>query len=206
MAAKQKSTVNKRFITPEGMLSYPKLFTPELPPNPKASDKPKYGTTIVFAPGTDLSEAKKIVMAVAEEKWPGKAAAMFQSGALRSPFRKDAEEKGYAPGSVFINARSTDKPSVVSRYAGADGKPTKIEDESEIYPGVFARVSITAFAYDKAGNKGVSFGLNHVQKLRDGDRLDNRKKAEDEFEADLTEPASMESEAAPATKGVEDFI
>lgn len=202
MAGSNKSTINKRVVTPEGVLSYPKLFTPELGPEAKPGDKPKYGTTIVFAPGVDLAPLRSIIAAVAKEKWGEKATAMFQSGALRSPLRKDAEEKGYAAGSIFINARSTEKPSVVSRYAGPDGKPLVVTDEAEIYPGVHARISISAFAYDKAGNKGVSFGLNHVQKLGDGERLDNRKKAQDEFDADLKEPASIE----PAATGVEDFI
>jgi len=43
--------------------------------------------------------------------------------------------------------------------------------------------SLNAFAYDRAGNRGISLGLNNIQKLADGERLDGRLKAEDDFEA-----------------------
>ena len=56
------------------------------------------------------------------------------------------------------------------------------------------RASFTAFAYDNNGNVGVSFGLNNVQKLREGTRLDNRVAATDEFTADLTqEPVDIDA-------------
>ena len=57
-----------------------------------------------------------------------------------------------------------------------------ILDSTQLYSGVWARVSINAFAFNTQGNKGVSFGLNHVQKVRDGDYLGGRSKAEDDFE------------------------
>jgi len=56
------------------------------------------------------------------------------------------------------------------------------------------RASVTAFAYDRPESKGVSFGLNNIQ-LLDGTtpRLDGRKAAEDEFEADASmQPASLD--------------
>jgi hypothetical protein len=58
-----------------------------------------------------------------------------------------------------------------------------ILDSSEVYSGCYARVSINAFAYNTNGNRGISFGLNHVQKTRDGDFLGGRTRAEDDFEA-----------------------
>ena len=39
------------------------------------------------------------------------------------------------------------------------------------------------FTYDTNGSKGVSFGLQNLQKLRDGERIDGRMRPEDEFEA-----------------------
>ena len=58
-----------------------------------------------------------------------------------------------------------------------------ITDPDEVYCGCKVRATLSVFAYDKAGNRGISFGLNNVQKLGDGERLDGRLRAEDDFEA-----------------------
>jgi hypothetical protein len=186
-------TVNEetpmKAITPKGRLSYPHLFEPQTPPN---SNEPVYSCALVFDEGTDLGELKKIAQAVAQEKWGAKYAELMKAGKIRSPFRDDGEEKGYPPGSVFINVKSKQAPGVVSIYPGPDGKPQKITDPAEIYAGCYARVSVRAFAYDTQGNRGVSFALNNVQKLADGDRLDGRSRAEDEFEADSSAAADLD--------------
>lgn len=182
-------------ITPEATLSYPHVDQPQKPQ--KATDKPKYSATLVLDPGTNMSELEAAVIAAGEAKWPGKFGEMVRIQAVRLPFRKDAEAKGYKPGSVFINARSEQKPGVVYKHAapGTD-KPASIPDDKireELYPGARVRAQIRAFAYDNSGNKGVSFALNNIQKLGDGPRLDNRQAATDAFEADLNAaPASLQ--------------
>ena len=100
---------------------------------------------------------------------------------LRSPFRDqgDRELEGYVEGCVFINASSLQKPGLVDRQR------QDIIDETEFYPGCYARATLRAFAYDNNGNKGVAFGLNNVQKLRDGDPLGGRTRAQDDFADDL---------------------
>lgn len=167
-------------ITPKAIISYPHIFEPRAA---APGAEPSYSCTLIFEPGTDLSQLKAAARQAAADKWGDKAEAMWKAGKIRSPFRADAEEKGYPEGSVFINVRSKSKPGVVDRYRGPDGKPVPITDESEIYPGAYVRASVRAFAYDTNGNRGVSFALGNIQKLGDGERLDGRKKAEDEFEA-----------------------
>lgn len=177
----------KGIITPVASVSYPHLKDPQAPQN--GIGKAKYSASLVFPAGADLSELQAAAMAVAEAKWPNKAKAMFENGALRSPFRKDGTEKGYAPGSIFINVRTEQAPGLVSQYAGPDGKPQLITGDDitkEFYAGAQVRASVTAFAYDSNGNKGVSFALGNVQKVGEGARLDGRKAAEDEFTADLS--------------------
>lgn len=175
-------------ITPKAVLSYPHLFEPQIPPN---QTDPVYSCTLVFEEGTDLSPLEKAAEAVARDKWGAKYEAMKKAGKIRSPFRTDAEEKGYPEGSVFINIKSKAAPGVVSIYPGDDGKPAKITDPSQIYPGCLARASVRPFAYDVTGNAGISFALNNIQKLGDGDRLDGRMRAEDEFEADANASADL---------------
>lgn len=190
--SKEKDTL--LVITPKATLSYPHLDAPQK--SKQEGGKDKYSATLVFAPGTDLKELQAAVMAAGEEKWPGKFQKMATTGAARLPFRKDAEAKGYPEGSVFINTRSDRKPGAVYLHAGEDNKPAKVADEDireVFYPGAQVRAQIRAFAYDSNGNKGVSFALNNIQKLGEGDRLDNRQDASDAFEADLNAaPASLE--------------
>lgn len=174
-------------ITGQATLSYPHLDKAQPGMN---GGKAKYSATLVFAPGTDLSALEAAALAAAEEKWGGKAKEMFRTQAIRSPFRKDAEAKGYPAGSIFINCRSETQPGTVTRFKDENGKPVAIPQDkikTELYPGAQVRASVSAFAYDTSGNKGVSFALNNIQKIADGERLDNRVAAENEFDADLSQ-------------------
>ncbi len=42
--------------------------------------------------------------------------------------------------------------------------------------------SLTFFAYNTNGSKGIAAGLGNVQKLRDGEPLGGRSRAEDDFD------------------------
>jgi hypothetical protein len=179
-----------KLISPEAMLSYPALFEPKTTP----SGDLKYGCALVFPEGSDLSALKNAALAALEERWGSKAKDMLQRKQLKWPFRDGAEKdtQGYGPGTTFINVTSKQQPGVVDRYAGPDGKPRPITDPSEIYPGCFVRASLRPFTYDTNGSKGVSFGLQNLQKLRDGERIDGRMRPEDEFEAIETGAADLD--------------
>ncbi len=53
----------------------------------------------------------------------------------------------------------------------------------EVYAGMYAIATLRPFVYDVNGNRGVSFGLQNIQILRDGEPLDGRMRPEQEFEA-----------------------
>ena len=165
-------------ITPIATLSYPHLWEPQCPPG--AVDA-VYSCTLIFEEGADLSALNAEVAEVATAKFGPK----WTEQSLRLPFRSDGESKGYPPGSTFMNVKSKQPPEVVDRYGGEDGKPQRIDDPGEMYPGAQVRASLKAYAYDVSGNKGVSFALNNVQKLGDGERIDGRRSAANEF--DVTE-------------------
>ena len=76
----------------------------------------------------------------------------------------------------FLNASTKQKPGVV------DAQLNPILDPTEVYSGCYGRASINFFAYNTAGNKGIGCGLNHIQKLEDGDYLGGRTRPEDDFE------------------------
>lgn len=183
------SSAPTKVITPKAILSYPHLHQPQPGLN---GGKPKYSCALVFPAGSDLSALDAAIATVAEAKWPGKSKAMFAAkgpSALKNPLRNDTEGKGYPDGATFINVRSEQQPGVVYSHAGPDGKPVvmpveKIRDE--LYPGAFVRASLAFFAYDTNGNRGVSAALNNIQKIGEGERLDSRVSAENEFVADLS--------------------
>jgi hypothetical protein len=64
-----------------------------------------------------------------------------------------------------------------------DGRVQPILDRSEVYSGVFARVSINFYAFNTNGNKGVACGLGNIQKVRDGEPLGGHSNAADDFTA-----------------------
>lgn len=162
-------------ITPEFRVSFSNVFRPGKP-IAGTSNEGKYGLTGLFKKGEDLSALKAAAEEAITEKWGADKAKWPKN--LRSPFRDQGEKEfdGYVEGAIFINMTSKQRPGLV------DANMNDIIDESEFYSGCYARASINAFAYDNAGNRGVAFGLNNVQKLRDGEPLGGRTRPEDDFE------------------------
>ena len=56
-----------------------------------------------------------------------------------------------------------------------------ILDRGEVYSGCYARVSLSFYAFNSNGNRGVACGLGNIQKIRDGEPLGGRATAEDDF-------------------------
>ena len=50
-----------------------------------------------------------------------------------------------------------------------------------MYSGVWAIASVTFFAYDTNGNRGVACGLNNLMKFKDDEKLGGRVSAETDF-------------------------
>ena len=97
--------------------------------------------------------------------------------AIKLPLRDgdtEREDEAYR-GHFFINANSNTPPQIVDRNV----KP--ILDRGEVYSGCYARVSLNFFAFNSNGSKGVACGLGNIQKVRDGEPLGGKSKAEDDF-------------------------
>lgn len=180
--ATSKPTTNKA-TTPKFRASFVWAFKPQPPMAGQAGD-PKYGVTMLFDATARKTPAfaqmKKLAEQAAKEKFGAKLKPDGNGWyvGLRNPFR-DGEEKsdleGYT-GMVFVSATSKMQPGIV------DHDLSRIISEEDFYSGCFARATITAYGYDKAGNKGVAFGLQNLQKLADGERFSGRAAAEDDFE------------------------
>lgn len=68
-----------------------------------------------------------------------------------------------------------------------DADLNPIMTRSEVYSGVYGRASITFYAFNSSGNKGIACGLNNLQKVRDGQPLGGKASAESDFATDEDE-------------------
>ena len=63
--------------------------------------------------------------------------------------------------------------------------------ETDIYSGMYARVTVNFFPYENSGNRGVGCGLGNVLKTRDGEPLSGRASAESDFkDLETVQPAA----------------
>lgn len=171
--AKGMEIEKKKCMTPKFRVSYPSVFEAK-----SYEDGPaKYSVVMLFDKKTDLKELKRaahnaaIEKFGAKDKWPKN---------FRMPFRDGDEDRADTPGyenSIFITASSKQRPGVV------DQQRNQLISDEDFYAGCYARATLIAFAYDTKGNKGVSFSLQNVQKLADGEKFSGRKSAEDEFDS-----------------------
>lgn len=90
------------------------------------------------------------------------------------------DDEAYAD-TYFVNANSNTAPQIV------DQQLNPVLDRSEVYSGVYARVSINFYAFNSNGNRGIACGLGNIQKVRDGEPLGGRSNAADDFATDVDE-------------------
>lgn len=167
---------NKTKVIIPCRLSYAHIWEPD---SINGSD-PKYSVSLIIdKKDTELIKRIRAAIELAKEegkgKWGGKIPANLKLP-LRDGDIDRPEDEAYA-GSYFVNANSKQAPQIVDRQV------QPILDQSEVYSGCYARVSVTFFAYNSNGNKGIGAGLGNVQKIRDGESLGSRVNAQDEFEA-----------------------
>ena len=144
---------------------------------------PKFSVSLII-PKSDTVTVEKIRAAIkaayeeGESKLKGNGKFVPALDAIKTPLRDgDKERPGDEAykGCWFINANSATAPGVV------DASCQRIIDRSELYSGVYGRASINFYAYNANGNKGIACGLNNLQKIRDGEPLGGKAKAEDDF-------------------------
>lgn len=144
---------------------------------------PKFSVSLII-PKSDRKTLEKIRAAIqaAYEEGQGKLKGNGKSvpalSALKTPLRdgdtERPDDETYA-NAYFVNANSSTAPGIVD----ADRQP--IIDRSEVYSGVYGRASINFYAFNSNGNRGIACGLNNLQKIRDGEPLGGKSRAEDDF-------------------------
>lgn len=170
-----------KVITGEVRLSYANLWEPKS----INGGAPKYSVSLII-PKSDKRTLDKIKVAIqaayaeGEGKLKGNGKTVPALASLKTPLRNGDEERpddeAYSD-SYFVNANSATAPGIVDNQQ----EPQPITVRSEIYSGVYARASVNFYAFNSNGNKGIACGLNNIQKLRDGEPLGGKSRAEDDF-------------------------
>ena len=150
---------------------------------------PKYSVSLII-PKSDTRTVAKIKAAIeaayreGESKLKGNGKSVPALSVIKTPLRdgdlERPDDAAYA-NAYFINANATSAPGIVD----ADLNP--IMTRSEVYSGVYGRASITFYAFNSSGKKGIACGLNNLQKMRDGEPLGGKASAESDFATDAEE-------------------
>lgn len=144
---------------------------------------PKYSVSLII-PKSDTKTIAAINAAVdaAIEEGRGKFGGKIPNkAALKLPLRDGdidrPDDEAYA-NSYFVNANSNSAPEIVDKALNP------ILSRSEVYSGVYARVSVNFYAFNSNGNRGIACGLGNIQKIRDGEPLGGKTSAADDFTSD----------------------
>lgn len=164
-----------KMTTPELVrFSYVNLENPKLAPG---ATEPRFGMSVIIPKKNKKTIAAiKACIAAAEELGKDKHGKSWK--AKKMPLRDGDEERedaAYAD-SYFFNANAKNRPGLV------DKNVQPILDPKEIKSGDWGCVSLNFYPFNVNGNSGVAVGLNHVQKVKDGEPLGSVSNAEDDFE------------------------
>lgn len=166
---------NVAFFIPNATLSFPHLFEARS----VQGGTPRFSGNLLIKPAVN-PDHNQVMQAINA----GRAQILAESFAGKVPGRdlpmKNGEveypgNEAYA-GVFIIRAASTSRPQVV------DGNVQPVIDASMFYPGCVVNASITIYAYKLATGNGITFGLEAIQFVGDGPRLDNRPDASSIFQ------------------------
>ena len=147
---------------------------------------PKFSVSLIIPKSTrTLNKIKAAIEAAykeGESKLKGNGKTVPPLSSIKQPLRdgdiERPDDEAYA-NAYFVNANSATAPGIV------DSNLDPILERSEVYSGVYGRASINFYAFNSNGNKGIACGLNNLQKIRDGESLGGKSRAEDDFATDV---------------------
>jgi hypothetical protein len=204
-----------RLLTPTFRVSCPDVFVKRVFQGQRERSG-RYACAALFS-GFEAKDGRTIIKAPAswsekdQERWKAliaecnrvsveafkKPMSELDRAVYKLPFHRGEEKEyaGYGPGVVYFTMSAKNRrPGIIDR----DGAPITHGGPVEFYAGCYARGSVTPFANLKW--KSLSIGLNNLQKLSDGVRLDACTSPEDDFGAD---PAKYHAQQQMWTVSIE---
>lgn len=171
--------------------SYANLLVARAPKsNPGEPPKKAVFSVVALIPKTDKAQVARVKAAIEAARALGREKKLFgdrlppkfieplQDGDLK--LDKNHKPDPITAGHWFINCKSDSKPGFVDAQGNVMINPT----DEEIYSGMYGRLNVNFFPYNNM-SVGISCGLNHVQKLRDGEKLGGKPALDTAFNDDF---------------------
>lgn len=181
-------------VTGKVRFSYANVFEPRASQN---GGDPKYSITLLI-PKSDNDTYQRIIAEI-NKTLQENVADTFKGVMPANPrmpiydgdgLRESGEAFGpECKGCWVISAKSNTAPEIV------DANCQPILSKNEFYSGCYGRASIRFYAYNQNGNKGIGCGLGNVQKLEDGQPLDGRTSAAEDFGTPYQTPTQPQYQA-----------
>ena len=172
--------IKTKCLTGEVRLSYEHLTKPQS----NNGGEPKYSATLLI-PKSDTATYNDLQSALqeayrqgVEEKWNGlnpqlRYPVIYDGDGVRPSGQAYGDE---CKGHWVLTASSKQMPQTVHQ-----SNVLVQLAETDIYSGMYARVTLNFYPFDSNGNKGVGCGLGNVMKTRDGEPLSGKSTAESDF-------------------------
>lgn len=156
-----------------------------LEPSAFEGQEPKYSVQVMIPKEDEetVNLMKKAIQNVYDatkgDKLKGVKPAALKTSLRDGDEELDDEGEPKCAGHYFINVSKKKKPLVVKVK---DGIKIETDNPNDIYSGVYAHVSINFYAYNTAGNKGISGGLNNVLTLCKGEPFGGGTTVDEDFD------------------------
>lgn len=174
------TNVSTKVVTGEVRFSYVNVFEPK---SINGSDEKYSVSLLIDKRDTKTIEAIERAIEAAKQagvaKFGGKIPPVLKLP-LRDGDTERPDDENYA-GKMFVNANCKTKPGLIEKNG------MEIIDATEFYSGCYGKASVTFYAFNYNGNKGIACGLNNIMKTRDGEPLGGRSRAVDDFANDIEE-------------------
>jgi hypothetical protein len=145
-----------KVVSNKARAGFVNVFTP--------NDDEKYGLTLIFDNKKDLANLKQNVDAyIKENGLEGKKLEMPWKSGDEKADKDDAYED--LRGKILVNCKTKFKPAVV------DAARIPIDNQDEFYSGCYVKAVISPYKWTYKKREGISFNVDAVQKVAEGERL-----------------------------------
>ena len=158
----------------EVRIMFPRLFNPK----PAAPGKdPSYSVlAIMHKDSEEYADIKDAIEGVCQDAFGGQTKLVGRGNPLKNCAAVDATRESEGQQTLFskldnpadyyfFNATSRSRPGIV------DTELNDVLAKDAVKDGYYVKLNVNAWTWSHSGTKGVSIGLNHVQIIREGERL-----------------------------------
>lgn len=165
------SEQKRKEITPEGKLCFDR--------NLYEQEDGKFKAAMVIPVGENLNNVKAMIAEVANARWPGVNLATLNMP-IKGPDASKFEKYPYLEGANLIQGSSGFEIPVID-VAGNEVTRENIKGGDTV------RFSLSAYAYDFKGKKGIGLNINSVLKVAEGEAFFNKGNAASDFGSVMTQ-------------------